>query len=263
MLKLAAIVSGVVLLIALAVLMGFLVPVRPFPPPEDAPVTWQPIPADLPEPVGRFARAMSPDGERLPVVGSISYSGTGSARPFGVWLPIRHTATIVPGRSMDRVMEFPWFSATLIRAEDTYRDGAGRTTVSGLVQGVTEGPSTDQGAYLALAAESILVPSWQALAGAWEGVDVRRARLAFPYEGGTEHLLVTFDAETAFPTRIQADRFKSEEGPKTGWTIELGPYRSTAQGLHAPSSFEVAGDDETGPWSRWTVDRMVVASAAP
>lgn len=263
MLKFVVIVSGIVIAIALVVWVGFLVPRRPFPPPGEARVSWEPIPEGLPEPVARYARAVSPDGERLPVVGSIAYTGAGSARPFGVWLPIRHRATIVPGRSMERVMEFPWFGASLIRAEDTYREGAGRTKLTGVVQGVTEGPSTDQGAYLALVAESILVPSWQALGGTWEVADRHSARLTFPYGDGAEHLLVSFDPETGLPVRIEGDRYKAEDGPKTRWSIELGPYRATEHDLRVPSSFEVAWGDEAGPWSRWTIDRLVVSSTAP
>lgn len=263
MLKLVATVVGIVVMVAAVGWVGFLVPGSAFPPPDEAPVSWQPVPERLPEPVERYVRAVSPDGDRLPVVRTLSYSGIGSARPFGIWLPVRHHATVVPGRSMDRVMEFPWFGTTLIRAEDTYIDGAGRTALSGVVKGVTEGPRTDQGAYLALAAESILVPSWQALGGTWEAVDAHRARLAFPYGEGTESLLVSFDAESGLPVRIEADRFKSEDGPKTRWAIELGSYRDTRQGLRVPSSFEVAWADESGPWSRWTIDRLVVSSAAP
>jgi hypothetical protein len=261
MLEVVAILAGILLALGAVVWAGFLVPVRPFPPPEDSPVEWVPIPDDVPGPVHRYLRAVSPDGESIPEVARIEYGGTGSARPFGVWLPIRHYATIVPGASMERVMEFPWFGAKLIHAEDTYRGGAGATALSGLVNGVTEGPDTDQGAFLALAAESVLVPSWTAFGGAWDALDEHRARLTFPFRDGHESLVVAFDPDTGLPARIEADRYKSEDGPKTRWAIELREYRRSVQGLSVPGEFAVRWEDEDGPWSRWAVDRLVVSSA--
>jgi hypothetical protein len=158
---------------------------------------------------------------------------------------------------MFRTMEFPCYGATLLHVEDTYMDGRGKTAISGLVQDEVTGPRTDQGAFLALASESVMLPSADQLHASWVAAGEHRARMDIPYRGGTEHLWVTFDPDTGLPTRIEAERFKGEDGEKMGWRIELGRYR-TLGGLRVPSSFEVSWADESGPWSKWTIDELVL-----
>ena len=250
--------------VALVVWLGFQIPFPTFTPPAGVASTpgTVAIPTDLPGPVVRYLRAVAGDRPFLPRADSFAYWGHGTARPFGVWLPLRHRATIVPGSLMLREMDFPWYRVTLLHVVDAYRDGAGSTVIAGLLNQETRGPHTDQGAFLALAAESVMVPSADALGGRWEPVDDHSARLVVPFEGSEEQLLVAFDPATGLPARITAQRFQREDGPKIGWHIDLSRYREMA-GLHVPTHFEVVWEDVGRPWSTWDVEGLALNVGVP
>ncbi|MEJ2288587.1 MAG: hypothetical protein P8Y02_08065 [Deinococcales bacterium] len=243
--------------------LGFQMPFAGFePPPAAAAPERYPIPTDEPAPVATYLRAVSTDGATLPRITSAVYWGYGSARPFGVWLPLRHQAVIVPGSSMVRTMEFPWYGITLLHVEDTYQNGAGATTLRGLLRQRTSGPHTDQAAFLALASESILLPSADALGARWEAIDEHTARLRFPFKSAEETLVVTFDPSTGLPQRISAQRYKSEAGGKVPWHIDVSDW-AVLDGLRMPTRFDVSWGDEPGPWSRWTIEGVALDANAP
>lgn len=253
----------VLLALAAVVWLGFRMPFGSFePPPAGAAPERYPIPAGQPAPVAAYLRAVSTDGATLPRIASAVYWGYGSARPFGVWLPLRHKAVIVPGTTMERTMEFPWYGITLLHVEDTYRDGTGATTLRGLLRQRTTGPHTDQAAFLALASESIMMPSADALGGRWDAIDTHTARLRFPYRNAEEALVVTFDPSTGLPQRISAQRYKTEAGSKVPWHIDVSDW-AVLDGLRIPTRFEVTWGDESGPWSRWTIEGVALGASPP
>lgn len=263
MLRVVGVAFVMLVVVAAVVGAGFLVPVRPLPATRPAVDPERvPIPSELPAPVERYLRAVSPDGRTLPLVEAFEARGTAWARPFGLWLPVRHRAFIVPGQTMFRVMDFPWYGFRMLHVEDTFLNGVGMTAISGLIRGRTTGPHTDQGAFLALAAESITVPSASALGGTWEPVDEARARLVFTYRGEREALLVTFDPGTGLPLHIDAQRYQDEAGEKIGWRIDLLEYGERS-GLLVPVSFEITWENATGPWSRWQIDDVVFTVPQP
>lgn len=246
------------------VVAGFLVPFPGFPPPASrAPgVAHLPIPVDVPAPVERYLRAVSLDGITLPHATSFAYRGTGSARPFGVWLPLRHRAIVVPGSLLLREMAFPWYGVTLLHVTDSFERGRGATVLRGVLNAETRGPRTDQGAFLALAAESILVPSSEALGGRWQALGSDAARLVVPFRGGEESLTVSFDPGSGLPRTIRAERYKGEDGPKVGWRIELGGWREGEE-LRFPTRFEVVWEDTGQAWSRWLVAELTLNVGLP
>ncbi len=258
-------VLGIVLLAIVGVVwLGFAVPYPNFPPLAGETLQGERmlVPRGLPAPVERYLRAVSLDGETLPRLHSASYWGRASARPFGVWLPVRHRVVVVPGRWFTREMEFPWYGVTLLRVLDSYRNGAGETRLRGLINDSTTGPHTDQGAYLALASESIMLPSVEALQGRWEAIDEHSARLSLPYGEGGESLVVSFDPASGLPTRIHAMRYKAETGPKVGWHIDVSAYRELA-GLRVPTHFEVVWEDVDRAWSTWDVEGLELNVGVP
>lgn len=264
MLDILGIAAIVIVALTGVVWLGFQVPFPDFRPVAGDPVPSQryAIPTDLPAPVERYLRAVSLDGATLPRIVNATYLGHARARPFGVWLPVRHRVVVTPGRWFTREMEFPWYGLPLIRALDSYRGGTGETRLRGLVNGVTRGPHTDQGAYLALASESVMLPSVEALQGRWEGVDDTTARLHLPYRQGEETLEVHFDPATGLPTEIRAQRYKGEDEPKVGWRVELSDYRERG-GLRIATHVAVVWEDVGQPWSVWEIDRLALNVGVP
>lgn len=244
--------------------LGFQLPVRPFAAPAAARQAraTRPIPAGLPAPVEAYLRTASVDGETLPSFRTATYWGRGRMRPAGLWFPMRHKVSFVPGASFVREMEIPWYGIPVIRGRDTFLAGAGRTEISGLVRQETHGPHTDQAAFLALASESILLPSTDALQGRWEALDAHTARLRVPYRGGEEQLVVAFDPLTHLPARITADRYKTEDGAKVPWRIDLSDW-AVLDGVRVATRFAVAWGDEAGPWSHWSIEGLVLDAGTP
>lgn len=259
---------GIAAIVAVALVgvvwLGFQVPFPDFPSVagDAVPSPTYAVPTDLPPPVERWLRAVSLDGETLPRIVNATYLGHARARPFGVWLPVRHRVVVTPGRWFTREMEFPWYGLPLIRALDSYRGGVGETRLRGIVNAVTRGPHTDQGAYLALASESILLPSVEALQGRWEEVDDTTARLHLPFRQGEELLEVRFDPATGLASEIRAQRYQDEGGPKVGWRVVLSGYRELA-GLRVATRVAVVWEDAGQPWSVWRIDRLALNVGVP
>lgn len=213
-----------------------------------------PLPADLPEPVTRFYRALY--GDRVPVVESAVISGRGTMRIGGVTMPVRFRFSHITGDAYRHHIQTTVFGVPLLTVDEWFVDGAARLD---LPFGVSEGSRVDQGANLALWAEAVWMPSaWVTDPRVrWEAVDETSARLLVPFGQATEVFTVTFDADTGLLQRMESMRFKDEfADARTLWINEVQEW-GVLDGHPVPLVAAVTWGDEGSPWAVLRTEALI------
>jgi hypothetical protein len=91
------------------------------------PLKYVPLPDDLPQPVARYLRITV--GEQIPVLDTAVISGRATLRFGGIPFPARFRFTYEVGRSYHHNMEATFFGLPLLKADESYIDGAARLVV--------------------------------------------------------------------------------------------------------------------------------------
>lgn len=217
-------------------------------------VTTVPLPDGLPAPVDRFYRTLY--GDRVPVVESAVITGRGTMRIAGITFPARFRFSHVTGESYRHYIELTAFGARLTAVNEWFVDGRARLE---LPFGVSQGPNVDQGANLALWAETVWMPSvWVTDPAAhWEPIDATSARLDVPFGDERETFTARFDPDTGLLDSMQSMRFKGEDDQaRTGW-LNHAPEWGRVDGHPAPLSATVTWLDEGSPWAELRTEQLI------
>jgi hypothetical protein len=150
MMRIVAIVAGVLVFVVAVVWLGLRIKPKPFPPfaQQALEPDLVPLPEDLPAPVARFYRQIY--GQNVPLIESAVISGRAVLRPLGnISFPARFRFTHDAGWGYRHYIEATLFGLPIMTVNEWYLDGKGRME---LPFGVSEGPQIDQAANLALCA---------------------------------------------------------------------------------------------------------------
>jgi hypothetical protein len=145
---------------------------------------------------------------------------------------------------------------TALRGLDALVDGTGITVVG---HEASLGHEIDQGTFLALWCQSVLIPtSWSLLPGLRmtpAGDDA--VVVSLPFRGGIERTVLVFDPErSAFPVAFQADRYREVGSPKLGWRASYEDWH-WRDGLALPTRLRVQWGDDAAPWFDMRVEEVV------
>ncbi len=240
----------VALIVGLIVVLwiGLRVKPAPFPPYSEA--TPEPetttLPAGLPAPVERFARAVF--GDQIPVIHSAVISGGGKLTFQGITFNSRWRFVHNAGYDYRHYLEATIFGRPLIRVNEWFLDGKSRLELPFGVIG--EGPKTDKAAILGLWAESVWLPSilFTDARVRWEAIDDTSARLIVPSGDEEDSFTVTFDAQTGLMTQLEAMRWRDEKDTqKLRWTNQILGWQEF-HGSKIPSPASITWQDQGVPW---------------
>ena len=208
---------------------------------------------ELPLPVVRWLEVAWPMG--TDEVESLGGSGALRSRRSRLWMPGDGTMRFQLGAGYVSDLRIGLGPLTAIRGLDAYVDGTGITRVG---RQTDVGREIDQGAFLALWAQSLLFPTaWARLPGLrWLAVDDTRALVALPFGAGVETGVLHFDPDgPAFPVAFEADRYKVVGGPKTRWRADYAEWH-WREGLALPTRMIVTWAGDHGPWLDMHIESM-------
>lgn len=213
-----------------------------------------PLPDGLPAPVERFYRQLY--GEDIPLIESAVVTGRGRMRISGLTFPVRFRFTHDAGRGYRHYIEATFFRLPVMRVNEHYLEGQARLE---LPFGVSEGPNVDQGANLALWAESLWLPSIWITAPdvTWEPIDEETALLVVPFGEGWQRLVIRFDPETGLLHVLESMRYRGEaDETKILWLNKVLQW-APVNGHKIPARCAVTWFDQGSPWFTLTVEDLV------
>ncbi len=247
-------VGGAVALLAIG-WIGLQVPARRWTPAvESVDLGAAPQVESLPRPVQRYLDTV---GARIPRADTAQVWGRARANFNGIWFPLRWRASYVAGEAFVRNMELTWFGVPFMRAQDLFYGGVAQVAIGSPVNQTAGGPNTAKSAILSLLGEGVWMPGVFSKPGLWwEAVDDTHARLHAPGEDGEEEVLdFTFDAATGLPTTALAQRYRTEEGERVPWQVDMGGW-ALLEGVLIPTSVSVTWLEDGQAWSHWKVEAV-------
>jgi hypothetical protein len=252
--KIAIILTGVVVALALLGWLGLQIEPQPFPVFSQQPERLHTVslPDDLPVPVERFYRQIY--GDDVPVVQSAVITGRARMRINGVTLPTRYRFVHDAGQGYRHYIEACFYGIPLLKVNEHYLDSKSRLE---LPFGVSEGHKVDQGANLALWAESafwlpsVLITDERVR---WESVDAVTALLVVPFGETKERFVVRFDADTGMLRLMETMRYRDEV--KILWLNEARDWGIVNE-TKLPVVSALTWLDEGTPWAVLNVEEMV------
>lgn len=218
------------------------------------------LPADLPQPVARFYRALGGGGLRVPRVDTFTLWGRARMKQDPLpWMPVTFWSEHRAGWSGLQLLAVTWYRIPILRARDTYIGGRGEMAIG---RRRISGAEIDQGENLFIWAELVLVPSVLTTRPGvrWEPVNDVTARLVVPFGDTEDEIEFRFDPATGLLEHGTAMRHRAVGEPKVGWRIGYHAWRWFDAGLY-PSTITVTWLDRGRPWFILDVDG--VATNAP
>jgi hypothetical protein len=252
--RIATVFASVLVALILLGWLGLLIDPKPFPGfPQPSPrFSTMPLPDDLPRPVERFYRQVY--GEDVPVVQSAVITGRARMRINGITFPARYRFVHDAGQGYRHYIEACFYGIPLLKVNEHYLGGKSRLE---LPFGVSEGPKVDQGANLALWAESAFwLPSVLITDGRvrWEPVDAVTALLVVPFGETKERFVVRFDGDTGMLRLMETMRYRDEV--KILWLNEARDWGIVNQTKLSVVS-ALTWLDEGTPWAVFNVEDVV------
>ena len=244
---------GVMFLIILIGWLGLRIkpsPLPPYPQEGNKPET-QPPPDGLPAPVLSFYSKLY--GDNIPVIKSFIVTGRAEMRIMGITFPARFRFTHLAGQGYRHYIELTFFGLPIMKVNEYYLDGKGRLE---LPFGVEEGEKINQGANLALWAESMWMPAIFITDSRprWQAIDGETAVLFVPFGEGEQQLIVRFDQQTGMIAIMESMRFKgSDNERKTLWINHAARWEER-NGTLTPTTASVTWFDEGTPWAVFQVE---------
>jgi hypothetical protein len=213
-----------------------------------------PMPSGLPAPVERFYRQLY--GDNVPVIESAVLAGHATMRVGGITFPGRFRFTHDAGKAYRHYIEATVFGLPLMKINEHFLNGKSRLQ---LPFGVSEGSQVDQGANLALWAESIWLPSLLIIDERvrWQAIDKDTALLVVPFAGDEQSIIVRFDPESGMLHLMESMRYKDATSiNKTLWLNEaLGWVSLADHTLPAIGAVTWFGDGK--PWAVFHVNEVI------
>jgi len=256
--RILAVVASLIVLALVGGWLGLQVKASSFPAitPTSSP-SIIPLPASLPEPVLRFARAVF--GDTLPDVQSAVVLGRASLAPTGMPMPTRFRFYYDAGRSSHyHDIQVTWFTLPFLRIHERNLEGHTMLDLS-ILGHVEDAPQTNRAAIQGYWSEVLAWVPAIALTDVrvrWEVVDKTTARLYLPGLDDQEALTVSFDADTGLMTTVETMRYQDESRPERWrWFNRILEW-GVVDGLHVPVRSQTQWNDDT-PWATWEVEQVI------
>jgi hypothetical protein len=187
--------------------VGLQIKPRSFPtfPQQPSALKTVPMPAGLPAPVERFYRQMY--GDNVPVIESAVLTGRATMRVGGITFPRRFPFTHDAGKAYRHYIEATVFGLPLMKINEHFLNGKSRLQ---LPFGVSEGSQVDQGANLALWAESIWLPALWIIDERvrWQAIGKDTTLLFVPFAEDEQSFVVRFDPDSGMLQLMESMRYK-------------------------------------------------------
>jgi len=238
---------------------GLQVKARAFPAVAPGPAPRRiPLPAGLPAPVERFARAVY--GDTLPDVQSAIVSGRARLAPTGLPMPTRFRFYYDAVRSSHyHEIEVTWFRLPFMRIHE--RNLEGHVTLDLSILGrVDDAPKTNRAGIQGYWGEVLAWVPAIALADPrvrWEAVDAAAARLHLPGLNDEEAFTVRFDADTGLMTEIETRRYQAEAHPERWRWYNRVLEWGMVDGQRVAARSQTQWNDAR-PWANWEVEQVAL-----
>ena len=257
-LKILAIVLGILILLILLVVIGVNIRPKSFPAyaQRTPPLKTVPLPTGLPAPVDRFYRTLY--GGQIPVIESVVITGRAQLRPVGpVFLPSRFRFTHVAGRDYRHYIESTIFGIPIFKVNESYLDGQAQAELPWASSG--NDPKLNQAANLGLWAEAVWFPSiWITDPRVqWSPVDDQTAILTVPFEDSQERFVARFDPDSGMLHWLESMRYHNETSTfKVLWMNESLEW-GQVDGRPILVKGSAIWMDDGKPWAIFTVEDIV------
>jgi hypothetical protein len=210
-----------------------------------------PLPDDLPVPAERFYHNVY--GKNVPEIKSMVMTGRATLRLNGIIFPARFRFVHNAGHDYHHYIEACWFGLPIMKVNEYFIAGKSRLE---LPFGVSQGYKVDQGANLALWAESAFWLPGILLTDArvhWEPIDAASAFLVVPFGDTVERFIVRF-SENGMLQFMETMRYKDKD--KVLWLNEVQEW-GIIQNATIPTVSALTWLDEGTPWAVWSVEDVV------
>jgi hypothetical protein len=239
--------------------LGLRVPAPSFTPlsSSPAPLTYSPIPAELPPPVQRFLQAVY--GDQVPQFETAIIIGRGTLAPMaGVAMPARFQFYYDRARGHYHEIETTWFGLPVMRVDERYLDEHAILQIP-VVGRVENDAHTDHASRQGFWAElmtwipaTMLDPRLQ-----WQPLDNTSARVFLPGADAVEAFTLHFDSQTGLLRTVDTERYRDQgESSLLAWhnaALEWGDLAGTPTMVRSSTRWE---DDP--PWATWEIKQVTL-----
>lgn len=211
------------------------------------------LPADLPEPVARYARTVF--GESAPIIETTLITGRAELTLNGITFKGRYKFYHQAGSAYYHYIELTWFGLPVIKVNEQYVNGQAIMHLPGAW--IENDPKTNMAANLGLWAEAIWLPSiwFTDQRVRWLPVDDTTAKLIVPGAAEEEVFTVTFDPVTGLNKEMKTLRYRESTDEKRHHWTNTAVECDEINGILVPVKAQTQWDDDQ-PWAVWHVDEV-------